>query len=113
MTTEKTEPTNAQILAGIIKGTAQYSTVSASIQRSHRFPLHIFSQIENLASISNTSVSLIINELLECGLEAVKQELPSDLVARVSRITQAQIDRTNTNVSGSTKGRPKKVTSIK
>ena len=38
-------------------------------------------------------VSLIINELIECGLDAVKQELPEDVAVEVSQVTKDQFDR--------------------
>jgi len=65
----------------------------ATVQRSHRFPLHLFVQIENMARMGGVPVSLIINELIECCLDAVKQELPEDVAQEVARATQEQIDR--------------------
>lgn len=65
----------------------------ATVQRSHRFPLHLFVQIENMARMGGVPVSLIINELIECGLEAVKQELPEEVAQEVSQVTKDQFDR--------------------
>lgn len=86
-------PTKAEFLAGLVTGSAAISQSMATVQRSHRFPLHLFVQIENMARMGGVPVSLIINELIECGLDAVKQELPEDVAQEVARATQEQIDR--------------------
>lgn len=86
-------PSKAEFLAGLVTGTAAMSQSMATVQRSHRFPLHLFVQIENMARMGGVPVSLIINELLECGLEAVKQELPEDVAQEVARATHEQFDR--------------------
>ncbi len=88
-------------------GSAEMSMVSASVQRSHRFPIHIFAQIENMAKIANTSVSVIINQMLEAGLEAVMSELPLELQQQVARITEDQMNRPFKNVRGEVKPRTK------
>ncbi len=80
MSDESNEPTKAQLLAGIVTQTMGMGSKMATVQRSHRFPLHIYTQIENLAQIGNVPVSVIINELLECGLEALGKELPPAIV---------------------------------
>lgn len=86
-------PSKAEVLAGLVTGTVAMSQSMATVQRSHRFPLHLFVQIENMARMGGVPVSLIINELIECGLEAVKQELPEDVAQEVARATKEQIDR--------------------
>jgi hypothetical protein len=93
MSEERYEPTKAEILAGIVTGNAHFEQVGGAVQRSHRFPLHIFAQIENLARMADSSVSVIINQLLECGLEAVRKELPDDVAEQVSRVSREQMDR--------------------
>lgn len=80
MSGDSNEPTRAQLLAGIVTKTLGMGSKMATVQRSHRFPLHIYTQIENLAQIGNVPVSVIINELLECGLEALSKELPPEIV---------------------------------
>lgn len=86
-------PSKAEFLAGLVTGSSAMSQSMATVQRSHRFPLHLFVQIENMARMGGVPVSLIINELLECGLEAVKQELPEDVAQEVARATNEQFDR--------------------
>ncbi len=93
MENERYVPTKAEFLADLIQGSATYQSTMASVQRSHRFPLHIFVQIENMARMGNVPVSLIINQLLECGLDSVLKELPEDLAREISRLTQEQIER--------------------
>ena len=87
MKTNGFRPSKAEMLAALIEGTANQSHTLPTVQRSHRFPLHIFTQIEKLAKQGNVPASLIINELLECGLDAVKKELPSELVTQLRYLT--------------------------
>lgn len=93
MSDERYEPTKAEVLAGLVTGNARFEQVGGAVQRSHRFPLHIFVQIENLARMADTSVSVIVNQLLECGLEAVRKELPEDVAEQVARVSKDQVDR--------------------
>ena len=86
-------PSKAEFLAGLVTGSAAISQSMATVQRSHRFPLHLFVQIENMARMGGVPVSLIINELIECGLDAVKQELPEEVAQEVARSTKDQFER--------------------
>ena len=86
-------PSKAEVLAGLVTGSVAMSQSMATVQRSHRFPLHLFVQIENMARMGGVPVSLIINELIECGLDAVKQELPEDVAQEVLRSTKEQFER--------------------
>lgn len=103
METEVPKLTDAQILAGIITGDLGLSQTMATVQRSHRFPLHIFSQIENMADMAKAPVSVIINELLECGLESVKKELPQSVVDQIITVTAKQNNRSSKTVSSEVK----------
>lgn len=112
MNTKNTTPQKAKMLASLVEGTANSSSAMATVQRSHRFPLHILTQIENMAKIANVPVSMIINELLECGLESVKSELSEGVRKQVTIITPAQLDRpTKSTLTESTKRKTKKETS--
>lgn len=93
MENEHYEPSKAEFLAGLIQGSANLQSTMASVQRSHRFPLHIFVQIENMARMGNVPVSLIINQLLECGLDSVLKELPEDLAREIGSLSKEQIER--------------------
>lgn len=86
-------PTKAEFLADLVSGTASYSATMGSVQRSHRFPLHIITQIENLARMGDVPISLIINQLLECGLDAVLHQLSDDVASQVRMISPEQLDR--------------------
>jgi hypothetical protein len=88
-----TDPTSAQILASIIKGGANFNSVNATVQRSHRFPLHVISCLENMAEMAGAPVSVLINQVLESGIEAVMKELPVEIRSELTRISQAQLDR--------------------
>ncbi len=90
MENDRYEPTKAEFLAGLIQGSSNLQSTMATVQRSHRFPMHIFIQIENMARMGNVPVSLIINELLECGLEAVIKELPEEQAKLVNRVSEEQ-----------------------
>lgn len=93
MTDLRNEPTKAEQLAAVLTGRGETAYTMAAVQRSHRFPLHIFAQIENMAKMAGSPVSLIINELLECGLESVKKELPADVAREVAIYTSEQVSR--------------------
>jgi len=93
------EPTKAEMLAGVVSGTANTSTSMATVQRSHRFPLHIFVVVENLAKKADCSVSAMINQLLEVGMESLLKELPPEIAKEVLLVTQEQIDKSNSSIS--------------
>jgi len=93
MSNKKNEVTEAQILASLIKRNGSVSSFSASVQRSHRFPLHIFTQIENMARMANVSVSMIINQLLEAGIEAVHDNLTEEEIIEIRKVSNEQLDR--------------------
>ena len=99
--TKQFEPTKVQHLAGIIKGTASSSLFMASVQRSHRFPLHVFVVIENLAKKANCSVSAMINQILDVGVESIIKELPKEISQELHHVTQEQIDKANSSVKQS------------
>lgn len=93
MTKADNKPTEAEILASLIKRNASINMFSASVQRSHRFPLHIFTQIENMARMADVSVSTIINQLLAAGLEVVHENLSEDEIEEIRFISKEQLDR--------------------
>ncbi|PTQ78878.1 hypothetical protein C8R26_101194 [Nitrosomonas oligotropha] len=86
-------PNKAEFLAQLITGDAGMEGRTVSVQRSHRFPLHIYTQIENLARIGKMPASVVINELLECGLEALIKELPPEVVKQARFTKEEQINR--------------------
>jgi len=93
MTDERYEPTKAEFLADLIQGSATCASTMSTIQRSHRFPAHIFMKIENMARIGSVPISLIINELLEAGIEAVESNLPEGFVEQIHAIQEDQLNR--------------------
>ena len=99
MKNENHEPSEAQILASILTGSGSTSYVGAAVQRSHRFPYHLFIQIENMAKVADASVSAIINQLIECGLESVKKELPQNIVKQLIHISDDPIERSLKSIS--------------
>lgn len=93
MSKDENYPSEAQLLASLIKRSGSIGMNMASVQRSHRFPLHIFVQIENMARMADVSVSTIINQLLSVGLEAVKENLTEDEISQITFIKPEQIER--------------------
>ena len=99
MTNDRNEPSEAQMLASIVTGTGKAGYVGAAVQRSHRFPYHLFIQIENMAKIAGSPVSAIINQLIECGLESVKKELPQNIVKQLTHISENPLERSLKSIS--------------
>jgi len=97
--TNQNEPTKAEKLANILAGNATTSMTSATVQRSHRFPLYYFVLIENMAKLANCSVSAMINQVLEVGVDALYDHLPEDLASQIHSVTQEQINKANSQVS--------------
>jgi hypothetical protein len=93
MSNKEYEPSKVEMLASLVIGSGKQSHVMETVQRSHRFPLFLFLQIENLAKHAKVPASVIINELIDCGLEALRQELPEDVARSITRITKDQTER--------------------
>ena len=93
MSNSKNEVTEALILASLIKRNGSIALYSASVQRSHRFPIHLFTQIENMARMANVSVSMIINQLLAAGIEAVQSNLTTEEINEIRKVSDEQMDR--------------------
>lgn len=90
---EHDEPSKAEFLASLLRGTGSLDSMSSTVQRSHRFPLLLMAQIENMAEQAGVPVSLIINQLLECGLESVFRELTEEQVNAITTFKSEQLDR--------------------
>lgn len=105
MSDENYEPTKAELLAGLLTGNANMAGTNATIQRSHRFPVNLFVQIENMARVSEVPVSTIINLLIECGLEAVGKELPQQILEQLNICSKEQFERKTTSESFDTSKR--------
>ena len=106
-------PSKAEMFAGLITGHAKFHGNAPTIQRSHRFPVFFFTQIENLARVGGVPISLVINQLIECGLEAIKQELPAELVGEMHSVSPAAVDRLRRTQEVKIKGRNSTAQKIK
>jgi hypothetical protein len=93
MSSREDLPSKAEMLASLVTGKGETSFTAVSVQRSHRFPLHLFVQIENMARMGKVPVSVVVNELIAIGLDAAIKELPEDAARQVSRVTKDQIER--------------------
>lgn len=105
MPSQKYEPTKAEMLAALVIGNADMEQMGATVQRSHRFPLHLFIQIENMAKVAKVPVSVIVNELLDCGLDSVRQKLPEEILKQLNITTKNQVDRPTKSVKVEVKRR--------
>ena len=86
-------PDTVFFIFDLLTGDASYGFVGATVQRSHRFPMDMFLKIENMAKMGGLPVSLIINQLLVCGLDAVLKELPEEAAAQMKMFTPEQLSR--------------------
>lgn len=91
-------PSKVEHLANILTGNASTETITATVQRSHRFPLGQFMQIENMAKLANSSVSAMINEVIEVGIDALFAELPAETVKQIRTVTEEQTKKANSQV---------------
>ena len=98
MSNEHYIPTSAEMLASLVTGNASMVDHQATVQRSHRFPSYLFNQIENMSRAADVPVSVIINQLIGCGLEAVKKELPEKIIRQLNTLTQKQAERPTKSV---------------
>lgn len=105
MTKHQDQPTKAEILAALVTGDASISSSMATVQRSHRFPIQTFAQIENMARMGGVPVSLIINELLRVGIEALYKELSPEVADDVSTMSKEQVERPSITEKIDAKGR--------
>lgn len=85
----------ANILAG--KGIAGYRALT--VQRSHRFLLHQFVLIENMAKLADCSVAAMINQVIDVGIDALYEHLPKELIEEIHTVTQKQIDKSQSTVN--------------
>ena len=92
-------PTKAQQLAAVLTGTASTGFSSATVQRSHRFPLHHFMWIENMARIADCSVAAMINQVVEVGIDALNEHLSPELIKEIRHVTQEQVDKANSHIN--------------
>lgn len=95
----KDEPSKAAQLAAVLKGHGTTGFRSATVQRSHRFPLHQFMLIENMAKIADCSVSAMINQVIDVGVDALYEHLPPEMAKEIHHVTQKQVDKANSSIN--------------
>lgn len=96
--TRKDEPSKAEQLASILDGTGSSETYTSSVQRSHRFPIYYYVLIENMAKIAGCSVSAMINQVIEVGVDALYETLPQETVEEIHKVTEEQIKKGNSQL---------------
>ena len=92
-------PSKAEQLANVLAGNGSTGYRSATIQRSHRFLLHQFVLIENMAKLADCSVAAMINQVLDVGIEALGEHLTDELAQKIHRVSQEQIDKSTGTIS--------------
>ena len=95
---ERDEPSKAEHLANILSGNASSEHITATVQRSHRFPIHYFMLIENMAKMANCSVSAMINQVIEVGVDSLYEHLPEHIRQQMHMVTQEQVNKANSQV---------------
>ena len=98
---EDLEPSKAQQLASLLSGNASSGYRGATVQRSHRFSTHHFILIENMAKLANCSVSAMINQVIDVGVDALYEHLPQELVKQIHSVSPEQMNKSNSSVSQS------------
>ena len=93
------DPPKAAQLAAILLGNASTGSRTATVQRSHRFPLHHFTQIENMAKMANCSVAAMINQVIEVGIDSLYEYIPPEMATKLSIVTQEQSNKANSFIS--------------
>lgn len=91
-------PTKAQQLASVLTGNGRTGYRGATVQRSHRFLLHHFMLIENMAKLADCSVAAMINQVLDVGVEALEEQLPEDISRKIRRVSEEQANISNGSV---------------
>jgi hypothetical protein len=87
--TEK--PTPAELIDGVIRGgKVQYS--GGHRQRNMRLSVPLDSMIANIAKDAGVSFQLILNLVVEAGLDSVRERLGEERFGRYERITKAQLE---------------------
>ena len=92
-------PSKAEHLANILSGNGSTSYKASTVQRSHRFLLHQFVLIENMAKLADCSVAAMINQIIEVGLEALYDHLPQEVTQQIHKVSSQQINKSNSSVN--------------
>jgi len=80
-----TEPTEAQVVAGVIAGTITQSGFDTTRQISYRAPIRIVSRVDAMAAQANVTRTQMLTMLLDAGIEAVQAHLPRKVRAELDR----------------------------
>ena len=92
-------PSKAEHLANILTGNGTTSYKAVTVQRSHRFLLHQFVVIENMAKMADCSVAAMINQIIDVGIEALNEHLTPELAREMHKVTQDKVDKLNKSSS--------------
>lgn len=73
------DPTNTELLAGMISGTASYSQTAVVRNVSYRAPVSVLSSVDAIAAKAGKSRNLIMTLLLKAGIEQVRDKLNDEV----------------------------------
>lgn len=76
-------PSEVEIVAGLVSGTAQTETINAVRSVSYRVPIHLLARIDAMAELAGKSRNAMLNAVVSAGLDEVEKVLPSDVLANV------------------------------
>lgn len=96
-------PSKVAQLAAVLTGNGSTGFRSATVQRSHRFFLHHFMWLENMARIADCSVAAMINQVVDVGIDALTEHLPPEVVEEIRNVPQEQVDKANSQIKKSVK----------
>lgn len=86
-------PSKAEILAGLVTGNAAIEQYTSTIQKSHRFKFADLMFMENMAKKADCKLSVIINQVIEVGIDALSKELPEEVYRELSQIDFERLER--------------------
>lgn len=83
MPRDNEHPTNVQMLAALVAGTATIEVNTVLRPINYRIPLHVLASVDAMAEAAGKSRNFMLNELLELGVEAVQKALPSEVAPKI------------------------------
>lgn len=83
MARKNEEPTNADMIAALVAGTATIEVKTLLRPINYRIPLHVLATVDAMAEAAGKSRNFMLTELLQLGVEAVEKALPTDAGSNV------------------------------
>ena len=77
------EPTNVDMIAALVAGTATIEVKTLLRPINYRIPLHVLATVDAMAEAAGKSRNFMLTELLQLGVEAVEKALPADVAPNI------------------------------